>query len=151
MQSEWAIGLMEKGDIPQAAAIEAQCFSAPWSAAMLEAETTAPDSCMLAARRVDGRLLGYGGFRWVLDEGYIGNIAVAPEARRQGIGRALVQQLIQAGKAVGLAFLTLEVRAGNEAAIALYAQAGFVPVGRRPGYYTAPREDAVLMTFYYQQ
>ena len=59
---------------------------------------------------------------------------------------ALIKELLRRAKALGLATVTLEVRAGNAAAIALYQKNGFVPVGRRKNYYTAPTEDAILMT-----
>ena len=91
------------------------------------------------------------GFRAVLDEGYISNIAVSPALRRQGIGAALLRAMLEEGVRRGLAFLTLEVRVGNAAARRLYRRAGFREAGIRPGYYEKPREDALLMTYYYDQ
>ena len=95
-----------------------------------------------------GRVLGYVGLMYVLDEGYISNVAVHPEARRQGIGDALIDALAAKAAELELAFLTLEVRESNAPAIALYAKHGFHPVGKRKNYYDAPKEDAVLMTCY---
>ena len=90
--------------------------------------------------------MGYVGMMCVLDEGYIANVAVSPDWRRQGIGDALIAELLRRAVSRELAFVTLEVRAGNEAAKALYAKHGFVPVGLRKKYYASPTEDAVLMT-----
>ena len=84
----------------------------------------------------------------LLDEGYISNVAVHPDARRQGIGDALIDALAAKAAELELAFLTLEVRESNAPAIALYAKHGFHPVGKRKNYYDAPKEDAVLMTCY---
>ena len=93
----------------------------------------------------EGNILGYAGLHAVLDEGYIDNIAVAPDARRHGVASALLDVFCRFG-AVNLAFLTLEVRKSNTAAIGLYEKFGFQWAGLRPGYYQRPREDAVIMT-----
>ena len=84
----------------------------------------------------------------VLDEGYIANVAVSPVFRRQGIGRQLVRTLLERSK--DLAFVTLEVRASNAAAIALYTECGFQSVGVRKKFYSHPTEDALLMTVFLQ-
>ena len=94
----------------------------------------------------DDAVVGYAAVSSVLDEGSLDNIAVAPEYRRRGVGEALLQEIIRRSRERELAFLYLEVRAGNEAAIALYKKHGFVPVGCRKNYYEKPREDAILMT-----
>ena len=93
----------------------------------------------------EGNVLGYAGLHAVLDEGYIDNIAVHPDARRHGVASALLDVFCRFG-AVNLAFLTLEVRTSNTAAIALYKKFGFRQAGLRPGYYQKPREDALIMT-----
>ena len=80
-----------------------------------------------------------------MDEGYIDNIAVEPDARRHGVASALLDVYCRFG-AVNLAFLTLEVRASNYGAIALYGSRGFRSVGRRKNYYEHPKEDAIIMT-----
>ena len=84
----------------------------------------------------------------LVDEGYIDNIAVTPDARRHGVASALLDVYCRFG-AVNLAFLTLEVRASNQAARGLYEKYGFQQAGLRPGYYQHPREDAVIMTRYF--
>ena len=126
-------------------AIEQACFSVPWTRDQLASQLDENRHVFLAAVR-DGHVLGYVGMMYVLDEGYIANVAVAPDARRQGVGRALIRTLLQRADDLALAFVTLEVRASNAPAIALYAGFGFDPVGRRKNYYDKPSEDALLMT-----
>lgn len=133
--------------IPQIEEIERECFSRPWTAEQLKSQMRDAQHEFIAA--VDGgRVLGYVGLMYVLDEGYISNVAVHPDARRQGIGDALIDALAAKAAELELAFLTLEVRESNAPAIALYAKHGFHPVGKRKNYYDAPKEDAVLMTCY---
>ena len=127
--------------------IEQACFSMPWTRSQLAAQLD-PDRHIFLAAVQDGKVLGYVGMMYVLDEGYIANVAVAPEARRQGVGRALIAALLSRAETMGLAFVTLEVRPSNTAAIALYSAFGFESVGRRKKYYDKPSEDALLMTKY---
>ena len=87
---------------------------------------------------------------FVLDEGYISNVAVSPECRRQGIGDALIAEMDSRAKRRALSFATLEVRESNAPAIALYSKHGYVPVGTRKNYYDLPRESAILMTKFLQ-
>lgn len=131
--------------IPRAAALERACFSHPWSEELLREELESPNAVILAAVGEDGALLGYAGLRTVLDEGYINNVAVDGRFRRRGVADALIDALADFGRD-RLAFLTLEVRASNAPAIALYAKHGFRSVGRRKSYYDDPKEDAILMT-----
>lgn len=130
------------------AEIEKACFHAPWSESMLREELG--KGIFLVAER-DGQVVGYVGCQTVLDEGYITNVAVSPDCRRQGIARALIAKLTDEARAAGLAFVTLEVRASNAPAIALYEGAGFGRVGVRKNFYTAPTEDAVLMTLFLKE
>ena len=127
------------------AQIEKACFHAPWSEAMLREELG--KGIFLVAER-DGQAVGYVGCQTVLDEGYITNVAVSPDFRRQGIGRLLIQTLTERARQAQLAFVTLEVRVSNAPAIALYTAAGYEPVGRRKNFYRDPTEDAILMTLY---
>ena len=94
----------------------------------------------------DGTLLGYAGLLVVLDEGYITNVAVRPAYRRQGIASDLLGVFERFARGHQLTFLTLEVRASNAPAIALYEKYGFQRAGVRPNYYQSPREDAIIMT-----
>ena len=131
--------------VPAIAEIERLCFSHPWSENALQEELFNDTACFIAAVTETGEVAGYAGLHCVLDEGYIDNVAVRPEYRRQGVAGELLGAFLRFGQA-NLAFLTLEVRASNEAAIALYAKYGFQEVGRRKHYYDAPKEDAILMT-----
>ena len=134
-------------DLTRLEELEAQCFSLPWTRAQLESQLPDGQHVFLAAEE-DGKVLGYVGMMTVLDEGYISNVATAPEARRRGIGRALIAQLMQRAADRELSFVTLEVREHNEAAIRLYEGFGFKPVGLRKNYYDSPKENAILMTCY---
>ena len=137
---------MTAAQLPQVTALEERCFPAdPWSESVFEAALSSPNTAVLLAQGEDGAILGYAVLSVVLDEGNLDDIAVAPEARRCGVADALLATLTRYGRDT-LAFLTLEVRASNLPAIALYEKHGFVPVGRRKDYYSAPKEDAILMT-----
>nr|WP_297175661.1 ribosomal protein S18-alanine N-acetyltransferase [uncultured Agathobaculum sp.] len=139
---------MEERHLAALAAIERACFSTPWREDMLRQELG--KGIFLVAEQ-GGEAVGYVGCQTVLDEGYVTNVAVSPACRRHGIGRALVEALIRQAKRTGLAFVTLEVRASNASAIALYESAGFCRAGVRRHFYTAPAEDAVLMTRYLEE
>ena len=131
--------------LPQLEALERACFSAPWTRAQLASQLPDDRHVFLIAAAGE-TVLGYANFLHVLDEGDIGNVAVAPEYRRQGVADALLDALCARAAALDLAFLTLEVRASNYDAIALYGSRGFRSVGRRKNYYEHPREDAIIMT-----
>ncbi len=126
--------------IPAVAALEAACFSLPWSEEGLREELTNPFARFSVA--VDGdTVVGYMGMHVIAGEGAVTNIAVSPARRREGIARTL----LRAGAADdGLSRITLEVRQSNAAARALYEQEGFVCDGVRPRFYEHPTEDAVL-------
>lgn len=136
---------MDKSHLTQIAEIEKECFSSPWTVPMLEEELNNLCASFIVAQGEDGTVLGYAGLHVAVDEGYIDNIAVREDYRRQGVGQALLGAFMRFGQEK-LAFLTLEVRPSNEPAIQFYMKHGFVQVGRRKNYYTAPREDAILMT-----
>ena len=138
---------MTRDHLDEAAALERVCFTTPWSRNMLAEELDNDASAYLAALDAeDGSLVGYAGLLVVVDEGYITNIAVRPESRRAGVASALLDVFVRFAEGNRLAFLTLEVRASNYGAIALYGSRGFRGVGRRPNYYEHPQEDALIMT-----
>ena len=128
-----------------AAKLERVCFTAPWSEEILRQESKNSSAVMLCALDDQNRLLGWAGFEHVCGEGSITNVAVEPASRRSGIGQALVVSLIKEAEKLSLECLILEVRVSNSAAIALYNKLGFVSLGVRPGFYEAPREDALMM------
>ena len=125
--------------IPQIASIEIETFSDPWSEHSLS--TCLPDDQHDFFVAMDDQV----------GVGYINNVAVREDARHVGIGSALVNESIRRGRERKLSFLTLEVRASNDPAIALYEKHGFVEVGRRRGYYEKPKEDAILMTLFFEE
>lgn len=131
--------------LPQIQRIEQQSFSVPWTEAMLRVQLSPDSHVFLTAESAEG-VVGYVGMMYVLDEGYVSNVAVRPDRRRQGIADALLDALEARARALMLSFLTLEVRAGNAPAVALYEKHGYRVVGRRKNYYEKPTEDALLMT-----
>ena len=135
---------MDGSHVAAVAALEAVCFSDPWSEKSIAYELTNPLSLWLVAE-VDGVVAGYIGSQTVPPESDVMNVAVSPEYRRQGLGEALVNALVEALKAAGNESLTLEVRASNASAIALYQKLGFETVGKRPNYYRNPKEDAWIL------
>lgn len=126
--------------------MEQQCFSVPWTRDQLAAQMSDSMYIFLAAEDESGRAVGYVGLMYVLDEGYISNVAVSPSRRREGIADMLLTELYARAKAKKLSFLTLEVRESNAPAQSLYKKHGYTEVGMRKGYYSLPKEDAVLMT-----
>lgn len=147
--AEFLLRPLTRADLPAAAELERACFSHPWTEEMLQQELWNEAAVIIVALREDGVVLGYAGLQTVLDEGYINNVAVAANVRRQGIADELIAAFVRFGQAK-LAFLTLEVRASNAPAIALYMKHGFAQVGRRRGYYDDPKEDAILMTLEFE-
>jgi len=125
------------------AAIERATFSDPWPASDF-AECVASGMPFLVA---DGRgtVLGYAIAHGAADEAEILNVGVAPAHRRQGVGRALVEQLLAALRDAGARVVYLEVRASNVIARRLYESMGFQEVARRARYYRRPVEDAVIL------
>ena len=138
---------MEEGHLDAVAALERQCFSDPWPRELLSRQLRSGRHVLLSAVW-DDAVAGYAGFEYVLDEGYIGNVAVSADYRRRGLGRKLVETMLECARQRELAFLTLEVRAGNEPARGLYEAMGFQTVGVRKNYYEKPTEDAILMTVF---
>ena len=137
---------MNADHLDEVAELERICFSTPWSRNMLAEELDNMLSAFLVALDDADRVVGYAGVQVILDEGYITNIAVRPECRRQGVAAKLLQVFLDFARANKLSFLTLEVRASNYDAIALYGSRGFRSMGRRKNYYEHPKEDALIMT-----
>ena len=136
LKKEVRIVPMTHEHLDEVAALERVCFADPWSRNMLAEELdNAMSAYLVALDASDGGVVGYAGLLVVADEGYITNVAVRPESRRAGVAGALL--------------LTLEVRASNYGATALYGSRGFRGVGRRANYYEHPREDAIIMTRFF--
>ena len=137
-------------DIPAVAALERSEFPDGADEGMLARLLDAEGGVILAAEE-GGGLLGYIWARFVLDEGDIGNIAVAPGFRRRGAGAALLKALLEEAERRQAAVVQLEVRESNLAARRLYEKNGFETVGKRKNYYEKPAEDAILMSKFFQK
>lgn len=136
---------MQIDDLEQVMPIEQENFSVPWTETGFFTFLIRSDAMFLVAEE-EGAILGYCGVLLVLDEGDITNVSVKKSRRREGIGKKLVEALIQKTVREGVSVLHLEVRESNEAAIRLYEEMGFVRDGLRKNYYEAPAENAVLMS-----
>ncbi len=137
---------MRSGDVPAVAELEAQIFSQPWSAQGFLDALALPDTVFLVAEE-EHRILGYIGMYLSIDEGEITKVAVAPDARRQGVGQELLLQIKREAKQRAVGRMVLEVRTSNEGAIALYEKNGFSVAGVRKGFYECPKEDAYIMIY----
>lgn len=139
---------MAEDDLDAVVAIEAQCYRAPWPRAIFAEELGREWGRLVVARTRDEngtRIVGYCNYWIVRDELHLLNIAVAPSVRGAGVGTVLMEHLVAAAIAQSARLITLEVRAGNEAAKRLYARMGFEAVGIRKRYYADNDEDAVVM------
>jgi ribosomal-protein-alanine N-acetyltransferase len=138
-------------DLADIVRIERESFSDPWTADSFEQAMWAERMRVLVAEEQRGAgaggttLVGYVLALQLGPEGEIADLAVAPDARRRGVGGALLDRISVELQGEGVRALFLEVRESNAAARALYESRGFAPVGRRRGYYLHPREDALLL------
>ena len=135
---------MQIDDLEAVMEIENECFSVPWTETGFFTFLIRNDTLFLAAEE-NGMILGYAGIVMVPEDGDITNVAVRPDCRKMGVGRAIVTELCARAKEQGVRHIFLEVRKSNAAAIALYSGLGFEPIGERKDYYEEPKEDAILM------
>lgn len=144
MDDRWHIRRASPADAAAIAPLEKRCFSDPWSEAAFEELLRLSYVVALVAEEGE-RIEGYLIARVIAGEAEILNLAVAPEARRTGLGRKLLDRgLVRLGKK-GAERVWLEVRESNSAARGLYQRRGFVDAGRRAKYYRAPIEDALVL------
>ncbi len=125
--------------------IEQEVFADPWSTQDFRDCLTSDAHFLVVETSGSGAVIGYVVALDAADEGEILNLAVAPAGRRNGLGRALVQHILEALTARGVRQVYLEVRESNAPARALYAAQGFKEVGRRKEYYRRPVEDAIVL------
>ena len=135
---------MRESHVAQIAALEEATFSLPWDEASIRAELDNPLALWLVWVE-DEQVLGYVGSQTVFEDADILNVAVQPAARRRGIAEALMTALESRLSERGAERITLEVRASNAPAIALYRKLGYAQVGLRKNYYEKPREDALIL------
>lgn len=138
---------MEGSDLAYVAALEAQVHPSPWSLGNFRDALAAGYSAQVGER--EGRIVVFGVMMLGPGEAQLLNLSVVPDARRQGLGRALLDRFLDDARRCGAEQMFLEVRVSNAPAIALYAGAGFAAVARRNAYYPAtaarPAEDALVM------
>ena len=131
------------------AEIERLTFSVPWTKEMLR-ESLALDMAHFLVCEENGVAVGYAGMYTSKYDGAITNVAVHPDFRSKGVGGAIMSALIEDGRKMKIEALTLEVRVSNTRAQSFYERLGFERVGTRRGFYSSPREDAVIMNYTYK-
>lgn len=138
---------MTNEDVAQVAELEKQCFSDAWSESLIEDLLTSSfdEAWVLEDENVENVIVGYINPRFLAGEGELMRIAVNPSYRRKGLSKILMDRMMQSAAEQEANDLTLEVRAGNAAAIGLYQSYGFVSEAVRRGYYHDPTEDALIM------
>jgi ribosomal-protein-alanine N-acetyltransferase len=138
--------LTDEADLDAVVALEEQSFTNPWSRDTLVWELRNSDVTFVYVMRLDDRTPVAFCVCWMLlDELHVNTIAVAPAYRRQGLATRLLQHVLGEAGARGVRRATLEVRASNQAALKLYERLGFSVTATRPGYYTQPDEDALIL------
>lgn len=138
-------------DIDQAVELEKECFSSPWSKKSFEDAINEGLFYFVSAKNENNDFLGYAGMYSAADEGYICNIAVCEKYRSMGIGKALLKNLLEYSGKLNLSFLSLEVRRSNWDAIKFYEKLGFKDLGIRKNFYDFPKEDAIIMSYYFDK
>ena len=133
-------------DVLAAHELDVLSFTLPWPERSLRYEITGNPAARCWAAELDNRLVGMLVLWMILDEAHIATIATHPDFRRQGIAKRLLVEALESAYNEGAQTALLEVRAGNEAALKMYARFGFEEVGNRKRYYKDNNEDAVLMT-----
>ncbi|MCR5119889.1 MAG: ribosomal protein S18-alanine N-acetyltransferase [Lachnospiraceae bacterium] len=141
--SELLIREMTEGDLKAVSELETRNFSHPWRYEDFKEAFSKPHYLYYVAEK-DGNIAGVSGLIISFDEAELVNVSVDERLRREGIAKALLSKLFDAGRERGVKDFLLEVRSGNAAAIALYEKLGFVKEGISPGFYRDPKEDALL-------
>jgi len=139
---------LRAADLAYVAALEASIHRAPWTLGNFR-DALAAGYCARVGER-EGRIVAYGVLMLAPGEAQLLNLSVVPDARRQGLGRALLDLFVADARRLGADQMFLEVRVSNTPAIALYEAEGSARVGRRASYYPdrdplASREDALVM------
>jgi [ribosomal protein S18]-alanine N-acetyltransferase len=146
-QSDIVVERMQsETDLDLVAELEARCFTNPWTREMLEREVLQSSPARVYVLRDEaGGVAAFCTCWLIVDELHINTIAVHPARRRAGLATLLMRHVMEESMRDGATRATLEVRASNEAARRLYANLGFVESGVRPGYYSQPDEDAIIL------
>jgi ribosomal-protein-alanine N-acetyltransferase len=137
--------LASADEVESILAVEQASFTSPWTRDMYLAELQNPEVSFFLLARSGGAVVGFCSFWRVLDELHINNLAVLPNRRREGIGTALLTEVLRDGLRRGARRATLEVRRSNASARRLYERFGFTVAGVRSSYYSNPAEDALVL------
>lgn len=132
-------------DLERVMEIEMESFTTPWPWDSFLLEITKNKLARYIVAEIDGLVVGYGGIWLIIDEGHITNIAVDKRYRGIGVGKKIIEGLIELCKNNSINSMTLEVRKSNIVAQKLYKKYGFVEAGIRPNYYSDDKEDAIIM------
>lgn len=135
---------MEEQDTKAAAEIEAFSSQEPWTQRAY-ADALRDKNAFYMVAQQDGRVIGCCGLWQSFEDADICNVVVAERCRRKGVAEKMLQALMEEGKKRGIANFTLEVRSGNTPAVRLYEKLGFATEGVRKGFYSNPKEDALIM------
>ena len=145
MKTEIIVRPMTVEDLDGVMSVEFDSFLTPWSRTAFEEELTQNRLARYIVAAEDGNIVGYAGTWLVINEAHVTNVAVSGQHRREGIGRLLMEKLMELARDSGMDSMTLEVRVTNAAARHLYQQMGFVEAGIRKNYYSETKEDALIL------
>ena len=132
-------------DVDGVMAVEHDSFLTPWSRSAFEEELAQNRLARYIVAVENGEIVGYAGTWLVINEAHVTNVAISDQRRREGIGRLLMQKLMELARDNDMESMTLEVRVSNAAARHLYEQLGFVEAGIRKNYYSETKEDALIL------
>lgn len=136
---------MRRRHLRQVLRIDHAVYPRPWSLGLYLGELATTEGRSYLVARRGASVVGYAGLMVIVDDAHVTTVAVAPPHQREGIATRLLVVLMREAVALGAERVTLEVRASNRGAQALYSRFGFAPSGVRKGYYVDNREDAVIM------
>ena len=145
MSGGFSVRPMTLDDLDGVMAVEQESFLTPWSRSAFEEELVKNRLARYLVALDADSIVGYAGTWLVINEAHVTNVAVHAGRRREGIGRLLMEALMQMARDAGMESMTLEVRVSNEAAKTLYQQLGFVSAGIRKNYYSETKEDALIL------
>lgn len=146
--ADFSVELLREEHLSALAELEKECFSSPWSYESLKNELT-NSVCVFYVALSGNEVIGYVSMYAVSYEGFINNIAVKKAFRRNGVAAALLNKLCNYARENKMQILTLEVRPSNSGAIELYRSFDFLPQGERKDFYSSPRENALIMTKFF--
>ena len=136
---------MTTADVDGVMAVEKDSFATPWSRSAFEEELAQNRLARYIVAEEDGQVVGYAGMWLVINEAHVTNVAVSGSRRGEGIGRLLMETLMELARENGMGSMTLEVRVSNMVARHLYETLGFAEAGIRKNYYSETKEDALIL------